>query len=287
MRDQLLTLKDGRQLAITVSGPESGVPLIYHHGTPGCRLQSRALQAMTAQHGLRLVTYDRAGAGQSSRNPGRTVADVASDMAGVLDALDAPRCVVAGKSGGGPHALATAAGLPDRVAAVASLAGVAPYGEGFLDGMGQDNHDEFGLALEGEAALRPYLEHHREVLLTADAAGMVEQLASLLPDVDRQLLTDEAGADLVNNMRGGVQSVDGWLDDDLAFTRDWGFELSGITVPTYVWQGSADLMVPFHHGELLAASIPGATAHLIDGEGHFSVVLGRLDQIVGELASHL
>ena len=242
---------------------------------------------MFAQHGLRLVTYDRAGAGQSSRNIGRTVADVASDMAAVLDALDAPRCVVAGKSGGGPHALATAAGLPDRVAAVASLAGVAPYGEGFLDGMGQDNHDEFGLALEGESALRPYLEHHREVLLTADAAGMVEQLASLLPEVDRQLLTDEAGADLVNNMRGGVQSVDGWLDDDLAFTRDWGFELSGITVPTYVWQGSADLMVPFHHGELLAASIPGATAHLIDGEGHFSVVLGRLDQIVGELASHL
>ncbi len=250
-------------------------------------MQSRALQAMTAQHGLRLVTYDRAGAGQSSRNPGRTVADVASDMAGVLDALDAPRCVVAGKSGGGPHALATAAGLPDRVAAVASLAGVAPYGEGFLDGMGQDNHDEFGLALEGEAALRPYLEHHREVLLTADAAGMVEQLASLLPDVDRQLLTDEAGADLVNNMRGGVQSVDGWLDDDLAFTRDWGFDLGSITVPTYVWQGSADLMVPFHHGELLAASIPGATAHLVDGEGHFSVVLGRLDQIVGELAAHL
>jgi len=283
----LVSLADRRTLAISVSGPDGGVPLVFHHGTPGCRIQSSALARACHDHGLRLVTYDRAGAGDSTRHPGRLIADVAADVNALLDHLRADRCLTAGKSGGGPHALATAALLPDRVAAVASLAGVAPFEDGFLDGMGQDNLDEFAAALAGEAVLRPYLAQHQAVLAEADAAGMVSQLASLLPDVDRAVLTDEAGADLVANLRGGVRSIDGWLDDDLAFTQHWGFELESISVPTYVWQGGADLMVPAHHGERLAAAIPASTAHLINGEGHFSIVLGRLDQIVGELAQHL
>ena len=77
--------------------------------------------------------------------------------------------------------------------------------------------------------------------------------------------------------------VDGWNDDDLAFTVPWGFDLSAITVPTFVWQGSADLMVPFAHGQWLAANVPGATAHLLDGEGHLSVGVGAMPQMLDEL----
>jgi pimeloyl-ACP methyl ester carboxylesterase len=287
VEERTVRLRDGRELAVAISGPPDGVPLLYHHGTPGCLYQPAASQSECASRGLRYLTYSRAGAAGSTRNPGRSVADVAADMEDVLDALDVGRCLVAGKSGGGPHALATAALLPDRVAAVISIAGCRPYGDGFLDGMGEDNVEEFELALRGEEALRPFVMKHREALKDADAQALVRDLASLLPEVDREVLTSEAGADTVAVLVGGVQVPDGWIDDDLAFTRDWGFDLSQISVPTYVWQGSEDLMVPFHHGEWLVEHLPGAVAHLEQGEGHFSIVVGAFGRILDEVLVHL
>ena len=90
----------------------------------------------------------------------------------MADSLGVDRFYTWGISGGGPHALACAALLPDRVIAAATLASVAPYdadGLDFLDGMGQDNLDEFGAALEGEPALRPYLAAQTEGILGVDA----------------------------------------------------------------------------------------------------------------------
>lgn len=287
VEERSVTLRDGRLLAVAVSGPADGVPVLYHHGTPGCLLQPVASRNACSARGLRFVTYTRAGAEGSTRNPGRSVADVATDMEDVLDALGADRCVVAGKSGGGPHALATAALLPDRVAAVISIAGCRPYGEGFLEGMGEDNIEEFHLALQGEDALRPFVMKHREALKDADAEALVRDLATLLPEVDRQVLTSDVGADSVAGMIGGVQVPDGWIDDDLAFTRDWGFDLATIAVPAYVWQGSEDKMVPFHHGEWLSAHIPGAVPHLEEGEGHFSIAVGAFDRMLDEVLVHL
>lgn len=287
VEERAVALRDGRVLAVAVSGPPGGVPLLYHHGTPGCLLQPAASRAECASRGLRFVTYSRAGAEGSTRNRGRSVADVATDMEDVLDALGVTRCLVAGKSGGGPHALATAALLPDRVAAVISIAGCRPYGDGFLDGMGADNIEEFELALQGEDALRPFVMRHREALKDADAEALVRDLASLLPEVDRQVLTSDVGADSVAGMIGGVQVADAWIDDDLAFTRDWGFDLGAIAVPTYVWQGSEDKMVPFHHGEWLAEHVPGAVAHLENGEGHFSIAVGALGRMLDEALVHV
>jgi pimeloyl-ACP methyl ester carboxylesterase len=287
VEERTVTLRDGRTLAVAVSGPPDGVALLYHHGTPGCLLQPAASRDESAARGLRLVTYSRAGAQGSTRNPGRSVADVAMDMEDLLDALGVDRCLVAGKSGGGPHALATAALLPERVAAVISIAGCRPNGPGFLDGMGEDNIEEFHLAEQGEEALRPFVMKHRDALKDADGEALVRDLASLLPEVDRAVLTSEVGADTVAVLVGGVQVPDGWIDDDLAFVRHWGFEVGDIAVPTYVWQGSEDKMVPFHHGEWLAAHVPGAVVHLEQGEGHFSIAVGALGRMLDEAAVHL
>jgi pimeloyl-ACP methyl ester carboxylesterase len=282
-----VTLRDGRRLAVAVSGPSDGLPLLYHHGTPGCLLQPAASRAQCEERGLRLVTYTRAGGEGSTRHPGRSVADVAVDMEDVLDHLGAERCLVAGKSGGGPHALATGALLPARVVAVISIAGCRPFGEGFLDGMGADNIEEFELALQGEAALRPFVMKHREALKDADATALIHDLQTLLPEVDRVVLTSEAGADAVAGMVGGVQVPDAWIDDDLAFARDWGFDVGAISVPTYIWQGGEDKMVPFAHGEWLAAHVPGAVAHLEQGEGHFSLAVGALGRMLDEALVHV
>ena len=289
----LLRLPDGRDLEIAVSGPADGVPFVWHHGTPGCVHQAARMQAATAARGLRLVTYSRAGAGRSTRNPGRSVADVAADMAAVLDHLGADTCLTGGGSGGGPHTLATGALLPDRVAAVLCVCGVRPFQgalEEWLAGMGQDNLDEFGLALRGEDALRPYLMKHRENMIAATVEEMIDELASLLPPVDRAVLTGDVGADILAGLQGGVESVDGWLDDDLAFTRPWGFELGTLAergVATYIWQGTADLMVPAAHGEWLAAAMPKAVFHLEEGEGHLSVSVGAFSRMLDELVAHL
>ena len=81
--------------------------------------------------------------------------------------------------------------------------------------------------------------------------------------------------------------MDGWLDDDLAFVQPWGFDLAALSVPTFVWQGSDDLMVPFRHGQWLAGQIPGVTAHLERGEGHLSIAVGSLGRMLDELAATL
>jgi pimeloyl-ACP methyl ester carboxylesterase len=282
-----ITLTDGRLLDLQDAGGDGDV-LLFHHGTPGSVTPMPQMVEAAGRCGLRMVTYSRAGYGASSRHPGRSVADVVTDMDQVLDHVGADRCVTAGWSGGGPHALAMAALRPERTAGALMIASVAPYGADgldFLAGMGEQNVEEFGAALEGEAALRPYLDRELPGLQQADGPGIIEALSTVLPDVDRALLTEEVGDALAANLHEGLRTgVDGWLDDDLAFTRPWGFDLGPIAVPTMLWQGTEDLMVPLAHGLWLADHVTGVTPHLLAGEGHVSVSFGALDEMFAELA---
>ena len=281
-------LTDGRRLDVRVTGPANGMPLLFHHGTPGAATPSRPLERAAAERGLRVVTASRPGYGDSSRQIGRSVADVVADSAAVLEAIGAEHCLVAGWSGGGPHALACAARL-EQAAAVLVIAGVAPYGPGDLDwlaGMGQENIDEFGAALQGDDELRTYLGGFREVLKDIAAPDVVASMETLLPEVDRAVLTGEFAEDVAGSFREAVrQGIDGWMDDDLAFTRPWGFEFADIGVPTMIWQGTEDLMVPVAHGRWLAAHVPEVAAHIEDGEGHLSIGLGALDRMLDELVA--
>ncbi len=285
----LITLRDGRDLEVEVSGPDGGPVLLFCHGTPGASGQFGVHARAAAERGLRFVTWSRPGYGASTRRAGRSVADGVDDAAAVLDHLGADTCLVAGWSGGGPHALAAGALLPDRVRGVLCIAGVAPYdadGLDFLTGMGEDNIEEFGEALKGEAPLRAWLDKVRPELVEVTADDVVASLATLLPPVDEAVLTGELAEHLASGFQQAVSvSMDGWLDDDLAFTKPWGFDLGAITVPTYLWQGSEDLMVPFAHGQWLAARIPGVTVHLEPGEGHMSIGTGAVDRMFDELAA--
>ena len=281
-------LPDGRRLDLRVSGPAGGFPLVFHHGTPGAATPDRVLERAAHARGLRLVTTSRPGYGDSTPQPGRSVVDVVADTAAVLAAIGAGRCLIAGWSGGGPHALACGARLA-ATAAVLVIAGIAPYGAAGLDymaGMGYDNIVEISTALKGEHQLRPYLLDQREQLKDATDADLVASLDTVLPDVDRAVLTGEFGEDDAANFREALRTgVEGWLEDDIAITRPWGFGLEEISVPVMIWQGSADLMVPFSHGQWLASQLPGASAHLEEGEGHLSVALGALDRMLDELVS--
>jgi pimeloyl-ACP methyl ester carboxylesterase len=282
-----VSLPDGRDLELEVAGPDGAPVLVFIPGTPGASHQLGAIARGAAARGHRLVTWSRAGYGASTPRPGRDVASETADVKAVLDHLGVDTCVVAGWSGGGPHALACGALLPDRVRAVTSVAGVAPYdapGLDFLAGMGEENLEEFAAALAGREPLRTYLEAARPEILTVTPDQVVAQLESLLPQADRDAVTGEFADYLATEFRQSVSvGVDGWLDDDLAFTRPWGFDLADVAVPAYLWQGSEDLMVPFAHGQWLAEHVAGATVHLEPGEGHLTILLGALDRWLDEL----
>jgi pimeloyl-ACP methyl ester carboxylesterase len=282
-----ITLPDGRDLELEVTGPDDGPLMLFHHGTPGASVQLGSIARAVHERGRRFVTWSRPGYGASTRRAGRTVADDVTDVTAILDHLGADSCLVAGWSGGGPHALACGALLGDRVRAVLCIAGVAPYDVDGLDwiaGMGQDNVEEFESALAGEAKLRPYLEAQRSELQHVTADEIRAAMDTLLPPVDQRVTTGEHAEYLAGSFRQAVsRGVDGWLDDDLAFVMPWGFDVADVAVPTYLWQGSEDLMVPFSHGRWLAERIPGVTAHLEPGEGHVSIGLGAMDRMLDEL----
>ncbi len=267
---------DGRVLHAYGAGDPRDELVLVHHGTPCSGILAGWWADDAAARGIRLVGYDRPGYGGSDRHPGRSIADVAADAATIGDEFGAGRFRTWGVSGGGPHALACAALLPDRVVAAATLASVAPNGADGLDwlaGMGQDNLDEFGAAIAGEHALRPYLAKASDDLVAAGPNGLADALRSLLPAVDVAAITGDVAQFMYAWLAGGQRSgIEGWLDDDLAFVRDWGFDLGSVRVPVLVVQGRHDLMVPFAHGEWLAARIPGAEARLTADDGHLTLI---------------
>jgi pimeloyl-ACP methyl ester carboxylesterase len=276
MRRREVRTRDGRLLAVIDSGDPTGELVLVHHGTPGSNTLASWWVDDAVARGIRLVGFDRPGYGGSDRNPGRTVADVAGDVTAIADALGAGRFRSWGVSGGGPHALACAALLPDRVSSAAALASVAPYaaeGLDWLAGMGQDNIDEFGAAAEGEQQLRTYLAAAREGFLAAGPQGMAEEMRSLLPPADLAVLTGEGLQFVYGWMTSGLRnSYEGWLDDDLAFVVRWGFDLGGIEIPTLLLQGRQDLMVPYAHADWLSKQIPGVEPRPSEEHGHLSLL---------------
>jgi pimeloyl-ACP methyl ester carboxylesterase len=279
--------RDGRELEVHRHGPEDVLPLVFHYGTPNAPVEFPLLWEAGVARGWQVVTYARPGYAASSRHEGRSVADAAADVATILDALGLYAFVTLGWSGGGPHALACAALLPDRCRAAATLAGVAPYdaeGLDFLAGMGEENVQEFSVAARSGEELEALLEPWSEDMSAVTADQIADALGDLVDDVDREALTGDFAAMEAAAVRHALSSgTAGWLDDDLAFVKPWGFALRSIGVPTAIWQGAKDRMVPFAHGEWLAAHIPGARAHLYDDEGHISLAL-KLPQIMDSLS---
>jgi pimeloyl-ACP methyl ester carboxylesterase len=149
--------------------------------------------------------------------------------------------------------------------------------------MGPENIVEFGAAVDGVDRLTEYLEREAVVLRTVTGEDVAAALGGLVPEVDKAALTGEFAEVMAETFRRAVSTgIAGWRDDDLAFTRPWGFELGSIRVPIAVWQGAQDRMVPYDHGRWLAANIPGAQARLLDDEGHLSLV-NHLDRILEDL----
>jgi pimeloyl-ACP methyl ester carboxylesterase len=281
-----LTLPGGTRLDYFVEG-EGDALLVYHHGTPAAGPIPRDLIDAATDHGFVIAELVRPGYGQSTRQSGRSVADVVPLVEALADHLGHAQFVTMGWSGGGPHAIATAALLPQRCAGAMSLAGVAPYGEpdlDFLAGMGEDNIAEFGAALEGDSSLEIFLSGAAGAMRDVTADQVIDAMRSLLPAVDQAHLNGREAEEMAAELRWSLaHGIWGWFDDDIAFTQPWGFDLGAITAPVQVWQGTDDLMVPFAHGQWLVQRLSLAEPRLVEGEGHLSLAARACQQGFADL----
>ncbi len=284
----LIDARDGRDLEVLVGGDPDGFPWLYHGGTPSAAVGSELLDRIAREAGLRLITYSRPGYGASTPRPWPRprIADDLADSIVILDALEVDDFVTLGWSGGGPRALACAALLPRRCRAAASLAGVAPADAPDLDftaGMGPENVEEFAAASAGPEPYGAFLAEPVARLATVTGEEVAASLGELITPVDAAALTGEFADWLASTMRHAVaQGAIGWREDGLAIMGPWEFGLSDVRVPVSIWQGRQDAMVPFSHGEWLAANVPGARAHLSENDGHLSL-WSRIHEILADL----
>lgn len=260
-------LGDGRVLHVYDTGPDDGIPVLWHHGTPNVGTPPAPLFPAGKRLGLRWVGYDRPGYGGSSPEPGRTVASAASWATAVADALGLARFGVAGHSGGGAHALATAALLSDRVTAVLSMSSLAPYGADGLDyfaGMGPAGQGSLRAALAGRAES----EAHQA---TADGIDFTDADWAALRGTWSWFET-VVGPALANGP--GPQ-----IDDDLAYVAPWGADLTAIAAPVELLHGADDMIAPAGHATWLASHLPDASLELVPGAGHISVLESAEDAL--------
>jgi pimeloyl-ACP methyl ester carboxylesterase len=259
-----LELGDGRTLHMydTGAGDAGRLPVFYHHGTPNIGRPPEPLFPVSDRLGIRWVSHDRPGYGGSTPHPGRDVASAAADVASMADALGIGQFAVLGHSGGGPHALACAALLPERVLAAVSVSGPAPFGAAGLDwfaGFAAAGAAEARAAVEGRAALEQCLassEYDPEMFTPADHAAL-EGAWSWFGSVVGPALDGDP---------------DGMVDDLLASVAPWGFDPGQITAPVLILHGDQDRMVPSSHGQWIASHCRPAELRLRPGDGHISVL---------------
>ena len=257
-----LELHDGRRLVVHDAGPTGTadeLALIWHHGTPQTGALLEPLVTWATERNIRLVSYARPSYGGSSPKPGRNVASAAGDVEQIAEEMHLGRFAVMGASGGGPHALACAALLPDRVIGAVALASPAPFTEAFDWWAGMVAPGGLEAAEDGRDARESYAatEVFDENSFTAtDWAALRGTWASLGRDAGQ----------------AGAAGADGAIDDDVALVNLWGFDLADIRVPVLLVQGAEDRVIPPSHAEFLHCSVPTSELLMRPGDGHISVL---------------
>ncbi|MCJ1706085.1 alpha/beta fold hydrolase [Microbacterium sp. VKM Ac-2923] len=243
--------------------------LLWHHGSPQTGAILPPVRAAADAHGLAVVSVARPAYAGSPRQAGRTVADVAAGLRPVLGALGVASLISVGASGGGPHALACAAAMPGLVRAVITFASPAPFTGEDAWFAGMQAPGGLRAAAEGEQARRRFAQTDE-----FDAASFV--------DADYAALRGEWVALGADASAAEALGPDGLIDDDLAFTRPWGFDLARVSASVLLVHGERDRVIPPAHARMLAAALPDATLDLHPDDGHVSV-LRRLDAALDAL----
>ncbi|OGO50594.1 MAG: hypothetical protein A2148_04950 [Chloroflexi bacterium RBG_16_68_14] len=283
----VLTLKDGRRLGYAEYGDPNGKPLFYFHGMPGSRLEGELADAAAKKLGVRVIATDRPGYGRSDFRRGRTFLDWPRDVVELADALNIKRFAVAGVSGGGPYVAVCALKIPERLTAAGIIAGNRPFDQpDAKDGMSSTLRMLFGLAKRFPWLIRLPMavqsfatRHFVDRLMPAWVRSLPEpdQVAMKRPEIMAIFKRDTIEA-FHSGSRGAA-----W--ETLMYARPWGFRLEEITMEVHLWQGEQDKNVPPSMGRYQAGAIPNCRATFYPDEGHISLVVDHMEEILGSLTS--
>jgi pimeloyl-ACP methyl ester carboxylesterase len=288
-RTASVTLADGRVVEYWTGGAPDGRAVVFQPGTPSSRLQARHAHAGAVAAGVLLVSVNRPGYGGSSPAP-PGLAPVGHDVVALADALGLGRFAVVGVSGGGPPALAVAAVAPDRVTSVGVLAGIGPWPE--IDPVTDANAAErrwLRRARAGDlagavAGFREDAEAAFDAMLARDDAGMVEEFLRGVPGDEADLFTPESLDVWAADLREALTTYDGFIRDNLSWGGAWDVDVRRVSVPTHLWYGELDRVVPVSHGRWLADRIPGADLVVLAGQGHGRTTFGHWNEVFRILA---
>jgi pimeloyl-ACP methyl ester carboxylesterase len=286
---RLVGLVGDRVVEVWEGGDAAGVPVVFHHGTPSGRLQARLGEAAARRVGVRLVSFSRPGYGRSTDTP-PSLASVGVDTLGVADALGIEDFAVLGASGGGPYALATGLADQRRVRAVGIAGGIGPWRLVEAPESADPDLPILALADAGdiEGALQGFRaqgdENYVKVLALPDPA-MTEEFFKGVPEADAGWLTAENERLFGVDLRDALRSYDGFARDNVAWGGDWDIDPAQLEVPTWLWFGDADRMVPPSHGRWYADRIPNSTLVPRPGKGHGSTLFEYWDDMLTTLTT--
>ena len=275
---QVVETPGGNRLAVEISGAPDGHAVFLLHGTPGALSGPRPRGIFLYRLGIRLISYNRPGYPGSDRRESRGVADAADDVKAIADHFGIDRFSVIGRSGGAPHALAcaAAASLRDRAICVAALSSLAPYDAAGLDwfgGMAESNVEAFQNAECNLGALITALNQHAGQVRN-NSQGLLDALWPELVGADKQVIGDMGLRRLIAQTHTEAlrESVDGWIDDVIALSSPWKFEISDISVPVLLWHGGEDIFSPISHTLWLHRRIGTSELVVRPGTAHFAAV---------------
>jgi pimeloyl-ACP methyl ester carboxylesterase len=276
---RIIFLPDGRRLAFAEYGDPQGQPLFFFHGFPGSRYDGAYTGQVAAGMGIRLIAPDRPGMGYSDFKPKRKLLDWPDDICFLADSLNLETFGVLGYSGGGPHALACAYKIPERLTGIGVMAGVGPVTEpGALQGMAQNNVQIFSLSRKAPWLLnllyRLQIPINEKKLMQAATGQMSKpDLAAMQEPMVLHDMVEDFNEAFRLNTKGVVQ-------EGALLGSDWGFKLSDIRRTIHLWQGEEDTNVPVEMGRYQARNIPNCSAKFFPGEGHISLVTNHIREIL-------
>jgi len=263
------------------------MPVFYFHGFPGSRFEARLAEQEAAARGIRLISIDRPGYGLSDVERHRTLLDWADDTVQLADFLGVQRFSVIGVSGGGPYAAACAFKIPHRLNLAAVVCGLGPVvprgGKNSAVGLTIS-----GLRLAGRFPIFPRLMLPAAALMYRDHPQLMLALISRrFPESDRRALQIPRLHRLVcDSFREAFRRSLLWPARDVVlYGRDWGFRLQDIRIPVRLWHGEQDVVVPPAMGHRLADEIPACRAVFTPDDGHFSIIVNHLPEVLEALAA--
>ncbi|MBI3851438.1 MAG: alpha/beta hydrolase [Verrucomicrobia bacterium] len=283
VNERQITLTDGRQLGFAEYGDAQGRPVYYFHGWPGSRLEAHAMGPIASELGVRIIAVDRPGYGLSEFQPHRRIFDWPEDVVQLADSLKLDRFGVIGVSGGGPYALVCAARIPNRLNTATIVCGLGP-----LDApeatRGMMRHNRFLLSLGRRA---PWLarwllgcaiwvvRHNPQLYLSP-------RLLTELPEPDRAALRYGEFRHMLfaSTMEAFRQGTRGPFHDGRLYAQPWGFQLADITREILLWHGEQDVFVPVALGSHQAQLLPRCRARFLPDEGHLSLPLNHIREIL-------